>query len=145
MESQTDPKPLPWFFAGEAVALERTDLFKNNKLNVLTNALGKPDTQSIWYSREHIAKLLEEIDHAGGDGLRIYFGMYEASHPNFSGQLCLMMSATRAVQQGENIIHQKVILENEPDFINRSSLPRDISFTGERGFNFGSPCPPICD
>lgn len=111
----------------------------------MSQALGKPDTLSVWYSKEHIIKLLEEIDHAGGDGLRVYFGMYENAH-QFAGQTCLLMNVTRAAEINGQPIHEKVILENEQDFASRSALERDFSFDpSERDFNFGSPCPPICD
>ena len=100
MNNQNDTKPLPWFFIGEKLTNDRIELFMNNKNNLLSQSLGKQDTYSVWYTREHIAMLLDEIDHAGGDGLRVFFGMYEKDHPNFPGQTCLLMAVTRAVQKG---------------------------------------------
>lgn len=144
-QNQNTPKPLPWFFIGKQLTDDRIDLFVSNKQPLLSQALGREDTRSVWYSKEHIVKLLEEIDHAGGDGLRIYFGMYEATHPEFPGQTCLLMAVTRAAQKGEKSIHERVSLENEPDFIQRSSLPRDFNQPYGRDFNFGSPCPSLCD
>ncbi|SEO51039.1 hypothetical protein [Mucilaginibacter sp. OK283] len=145
-------KPLPFFFISQELADQRTSAFLNEKNNLLSNAIGKPDTRSIWYSRDHIAGLLEEIDFAGGDGLRIFLGMYEATHPNFANQLCLIMNPTRAVQAGEFTIHENVILENEPEFLTRSAMARggelplgENLFNPQKGFNLGSPCPPICD
>ncbi|MFC0518951.1 hypothetical protein ACFFGT_32350 [Mucilaginibacter angelicae] len=147
MESSS--KPLPFFFVGQALVNQRTADFVNQKNNLLSEALGKPDTRSIWYSRDHIAGLLDEIDHAGGDGLRIAFGMYERGH-QFAGQLCLMMNPTRGVAVGDSVVHQAVILENEPDFAERSAVNKDYDFGNglpgvDKGFNLGSPCPPICD
>jgi len=152
MGNQDNPKPLPFFFVGKDITTERKTSYATQKNNLLSQAIGKPDTTSIWYSKEHIVKLLEEIEYAGGDGLRVYFGMYEPSH-EFAGQTCLLMNTTREKIVGENIIHPDVVLENEPDYTGRSTLPRDIIvFPGDdstlsvkRDFNYGSPCPPRCD
>jgi hypothetical protein len=150
MERYVTVKPLPFFYVGKQISKERTTRFKDQKHNLLTQALGKPDTRSIWYSKEHFTKLLEEIDFAGGDGIRIQFGMYEAGH-EFEGQTCLLFNTTREVVEGNLIKHVNVVLENEPDYLDRSSLPREIiSFPGEsieiiKDFNLGSPCPPSCD
>jgi hypothetical protein len=144
----TSNKPLPFFFVGQTLVNQRSADFISQKNNLLSEALGKPDTRTIWYSREHIAGLLDEIDHAGGDGLRVAFGMYEPGH-QFEGQLCLVMNPTRAVPEGDAVLHQVVILENEPDFAARSAVEKSGLFGGllgkKKGFNLGSPCPPICD
>jgi hypothetical protein len=55
------------------------------------------------------------------------------------------MAVTRAAQRGEKNVHERVMLENEPDFVQRSSLPRDFNQPNGRDFNFGSPCPSLCD
>ena len=150
MERYVTVKPLPFFYVGKQISKERTTRFKDQKHNLLTQALGKPDTRSIWYSKEHFTKLLEEIDFAGGDGIRIQFGMYEAGH-EFEGQTCLLFNTTREVVVNNVVKHQNVVLENEPDYLDRSSLPREIiqfpdgSIGTIRDFNLGSPCPPSCD
>jgi hypothetical protein len=152
MATQHDIKPLPFFFVGKEITSKRKAGYAAQKLPLLTQALGKPDTRSVWYSKEHIAKLLAEIEYAGGDGMRISFGMYEDGHA-YAGQTCLLMNSTRAKQAGDRISHVDVLIEDEPNFSERSSLPRDIiAFPGEsavfarpKDYNFGSPCPPICD
>ena len=149
MERYVTVKPLPFFYVGKQISKERTLRFKNQKHNILSQTLGKPDTMSIWYSKEHFTKLLEEIEFAGGDGIRIQFGMYETGH-EYAGQTCLLFNTTREVVEGSLVKHVNVILENEPDYLDRSSLPREIiSFPGEsigiiKDFNLGSPCPPSC-
>jgi hypothetical protein len=134
--------PLPFFFISQDLVDQRVSAFISQKNNLLSDALGKPDTQSIWYSRDHIAGLLTEIDHASGDGLRVYLGMYESGH-QYEGQLCLVMNATRPPVSGSG--HQDVILENEPDFVARSGTEKGADGLWEKGYNLGSPCPPICD
>jgi hypothetical protein len=149
MQRNATVKPLPFFYVGMQATADRISRFNNQKHNLLSQALGRPDTKSIWYSKEHFEKLLEEIAFAGGDGVRIHFGMYEEGH-EFEGQLCLLFNSTRENVVGDNVIHSNVILENEPDYPERSSLPREvILFPGDgpgdiRDFNLGSPCPPRC-
>lgn len=151
MKQHVTVKPLPFFYVGQQVTADRITRFQNQKHNVLSQALGKSDTKSVWYSKEHFEKLLEEIEFAGGDGIRVYFGMYENGH-EFEGQICLLFSVTREMPLGNGIAHGNVILENEPDYPERSSLPREVilfrgTHPGEdiRDFNLGSPCPPRCD
>lgn len=146
------PPPLPFFFIGKTLTTDRINSYINNKHNLLSQSIGKPDTKNIWYSREHIVKLLEEIEHAEADGLLISFGTYESGH-DYAGQTCLVMNLTRETRIGENNVHSTLTLEDEPDYPERSALPRDIIvFPGddplqptERDFNYGSPCPPRCD
>lgn len=152
MTNENNPKPLPWFFIGREAASQRVKNYEKQKHNLLTDSLGKPDTKSIWYSKEHISSLLEEIEHVGGDGVRIYFGAYDVSHESFGGQLCLIMIPTKELKQGEMITHKNVSIETERDFAERTSLSRDFNLSNEddevptsRDFNYGSPCPPLCD
>lgn len=149
MESQT-VKSLPFFFIGRSLTLERINNYLNHKHGLLSQSLGKMDTKRIWYSKEHIAKLLEEIEYVGGDGVRVSFGMYENSN-EYAGQLCLLMNVTRDQTVGDTVSHVNVILENEPDYEDRSALQRDIILPSDeetpidKDFNYGSPCPPRCD
>lgn len=153
MKSLTKTMALPYFFVGKDLATERIGNYAT-KHTLLTQALGKQDTRSVWYAKEHIERLLEEIDHAEGDGLRIFLGAYESTHIDFSGQTCLIMAVTREkVMEDNSVIHENVVLEDEPDFSERSALPRimpETPFDGglfkrKKDFNHGSPCPPLCD
>ncbi|MEM6722188.1 MAG: hypothetical protein AAF611_22870 [Bacteroidota bacterium] len=141
-------KKLPFFFVGKVIAEKRKENFKKQKYPILCKQLGKNDTQSIWYTREHILKLLEEIDHVKGDGIRLHFGAYENGHP-FEGQLCLVMNVTKVKKEGEHKKREDLSIEDEPDFNERSKAMRqsDIkkSIGIKRDFNFGSPCPPRCE
>lgn len=148
MQKHVTVKPLPFFYVGQATTNNRINQFKTQKHKLLTQALGKPDTCSIWYSKEHFVKLLEEIEFAGGDGIRISFGMYEEGH-QYAGQTCLLFNTTREIVSGKTITHTNVILEKEPDYPERATQEREILlFPGEdpiiRDFNLGVPCPPFC-
>lgn len=141
-------KKLPFFFIGKKVTEQRKENFKKLKYPVLCKQLGKEDTQSVWYTREHILKLLEEIDHVEGDGIRLHFGAYEKGHP-FEGQMCLVMNVTRTKQQGKLQKRENIFIEDECDFEERSKSDRSFNDSEpskiKRDFNFGSPCPPRCE
>jgi hypothetical protein len=147
MSTQTTPKPIPGFFVGKLVTEERINNYINQKHGLLSDGIGKDDTQSIWYSRDHFAELLEEIDYANGDGVRIHFGMYEEGH-EFEGQLCLLFTSTKEVLDGEIVTHQNVLLEDQEDWEDRSTAARgnpNVANDGrKKDFNYGSPCPPRC-
>jgi hypothetical protein len=147
MIKSTVVKSLPFFFIGKDTSVIRIDNYLMQKHPLLSSAIGKPDTKSIWYSKEHIQKLLEEIELAGGDGMRIYLGMYEATH-EYAGQTCLLINSTREKIIGDLIYREDVILENEADYSQRSASTKDV-FQPNNGlvkdFNYGSPCPPRCD
>ena len=113
----------------------------NTKHGLLSNAINKPDTKSVWYSREHIQGLLDEMIHANADGLRIYFGAYSENH-EYSKQLCLLMVMTRLNSQRG--FQADFSIEDEPDFSERSALERGITDFKKKDYNVGSPCPPIC-
>jgi hypothetical protein len=148
MQQHVTVKPLPFFYVGQAITNNRISQYKANKQSVLSQALGKPDTCSVWYSKEHFVKLLEEIEFAGGDGIRISFGMYEDGH-QYAGQTCLLFNTTRHTEVGDTISHTNVVLEEEPDYPERAAQERDILiFPSDnpiiRDFNLGVPCPPFC-
>ncbi|SIS96446.1 hypothetical protein SAMN05421788_102362 [Filimonas lacunae] len=129
--------PLPFFFVGKTVTTQRINRFLQTKHVALSEQLGKPDTKSVWYSREHVSKLLDEIDRAGADGLRIYFGTY-GEEEVYPGQTCLLMVMTKYDQ--EKCRRSDITIEDSCDFQARS-----IDSSKPRDFNVGSPCPPICD
>ena len=81
-----------------------------NKYPQLCESLNKKgltsgETKSIWYSKEHVQTWLNEMELLGANGMRVYFGEYEADDAagllhleNDSkpiGQLCLLMVLTR--------------------------------------------------
>ncbi len=137
MLQENGASPLPFFFVGKSTTNDRITRFMNSKHALLSNAMGKPETRAIWYSRDHIAQLLTEIDNAGGDGMRIYFGEHSSTE-DYPGQLCLLMVLTK--QQGSS--HKDITIEDSNNFSARSLEMTDGK---TRDFNCGSPCPPICD
>ncbi|SCW80234.1 hypothetical protein [Mucilaginibacter sp. NFR10] len=135
MLKQDNAQPLPFFFVGQTVTQERINRYQESKHPLLSGAISKPDTKSVWYTRDHITQLLAEMEKANADGLRIHLGMY-GENENYSGQLCLLMVMTQVDEQGRQV---DITIENAPDFQARSLDPDQT-----RDFNVGSPCPPIC-
>ena len=140
--SDQNVKPLPFFFVGKDVTNERISTFLTTKYGLLSDAIGKPDTRNVWYSRAHIEGLLSEMNLYDADGLRIYFGSYGENHPNYPKQLCLLMALTK--EDSQSGAHEDISIEDEPDFALRSQTERSIVDFTERDYNVGSPCPPIC-
>jgi hypothetical protein len=163
VNAATNPLPgLPDIFVSRELISKRISLYMQNKYPQLCESLNKKgltsgETKSIWYSKEHVQTWLNEMELLGANGMRVYFGEYEADDAagllhleNDSkpiGQLCLLMVLTREglTENG----HSNIIYENEPDFESRQQskpVSRDINDTGEkpRQFNFGAYCPPIC-
>lgn len=154
MKSQSIVSPLPYFFIGRQLTSQRIQNYSATKYGLLSQAIGKPDTKSVWYSKEHLVKLMEELEHLNGDGLRIYFGSYENNHEQFAGQTCLLMAVTRKkITADGREAHENIVLEQEPDFEERAARPKALPLWligseiqgRKKDYNHGSPCPPLCD
>jgi hypothetical protein len=130
-------QPLPFFFVGKTITKSRIARYAKTKHPILSKEMNKPDTKSIWYTKEHIAFLLTEMDKAEADGLRIYFGAY-GEQENYSGQTCLLMVMTKPGLHNDG--HTDISIEDEQDF-----QARAVNESKSRDFNVGNPCPPMCD
>jgi tetratricopeptide (TPR) repeat protein len=114
-----------WALAGEATVQKSINSYVQSKHKLLSRAIGKPDTQAIWYSVSFLFHLYDEMTYLNADGVRFYFGAYEESHAAYSLQTCLMMVPTRRPpddlsKHTVKLEHVNVMLEGEPDFIDRS-------------------------
>jgi hypothetical protein len=141
MLKTNEANPLPSFFVGKQVTKDRIDRFIAEKHPLLSGAIGTPDTKAIWYSKDHVAQWLAEMDKAGADGMRIYFGM-QGAEDEYPNQTCLLMVMTRADMQTG--VHTDFTIEDSPDFADRRFRPGNRE-GNRRDFNTGSPCPPVCD
>jgi tetratricopeptide (TPR) repeat protein len=108
-----------WALAGEATVQKSINSYVLSKHKLLSKAIGKPDTQAIWYSVSFLFHLYDEMTYLNADGVRLYFCAYEKNHVSYSLQTCLMMVPTRP-EPKEQIEHVNVMLEGEPDFVDRS-------------------------
>jgi hypothetical protein len=148
MPEQPPARPLPFFYVGKQEASQRIQKFLDDKHPLLTDAIGKTDTKSVWYSFQHIEELYKELVYLNADGLRLYYGAYDSQH-EYSNQLCILMVPTFL---NSSMKHEDLILENSDDFIERLGGEENIGNTEEiteliakyKEFNYGSPCPPVC-
>jgi hypothetical protein len=122
--------PLPLSFIGHAAARERILQYQNNKAPLLSNAIGKPDTLSVWYSYEEMKTVFREMKYLAANGLRIYLAAYPPEDTEHAGQTCLVMIPTRL--EAEKIAD--VIMENEPGFAERFAARENLR-------NYGSEQP----
>lgn len=146
--------PLPEFYVSDEVTRNRIALFLKNKKGILSDGITtrilncKGETQSVWYSRDYIQTILNEIDFYEGDGVRIYFGEYDENEPSspdvHPGQISLLMVPTRKIEGIS--AHQDIVLEKEPGFSARQEARERLRQNGlsgkELGFNVAAPYPP---
>ena len=143
MKEKRETKALPNFFVGKQLTRQRIKKFLDTRYKALCEkAPNHGETRSIWYSREHFAGLLEEIDRAGGNGIKISFGVYEEEH-DFAHQMCLLFNVTCRSEKDGNSNNQTVFMEDQKDFKMRFSMYQKKR--ANEDFNLGHPCPPRCD
>lgn len=146
-------KPLPTTFLRKQIIDKQVRAFLANKHKLLSQQLQinnpqQEETKWVWYSKEQIATLFEEMNFLNADGVRIYFGEKEIDsvdgyddNTNMiggGGQLCLMMVLTRSGSHSES--HINIIYEEMADFQERSEL---FEAENRKGlFNFGKYSPP---
>lgn len=128
-------KPLPGIFISKDVVNQRVKNYVNNKLPLLSNAIGKPDTQSGWYSLEQFEELMREMYHLNADGLRIYFGAYGSNDPLYPDQLTFMFVPTYLDSETGN--HTDIMIDDLPDFSKRAAL-----LDSSKNYDTASLCPP---
>ncbi len=162
MSINESARPLPEIFVDSATINKRVKLFIQNKYPILNEGMmgrgiHKPETKSIWYSKSHIETWLEEMNDLKANGMRIYFGEYEApdadttGHEAPNGQLCLLMVLTREGSEPGKL--KNIFYEREPNYEARkmnTTTDKAIEegvfddLGKDRNFNFGAYCPPIC-
>lgn len=136
-------RALPKFVIDSKLASERIKKFQSSKHQVLSKAMGKEDTRSIWYSAKHIEELYKSLTELNADGLRVYFGEYSETHNLYPGQLCLIMVPTRLDPETKDhadiLVQEEAAVEDTENYI--GSVPAQGKFFA---YNYGSPCPPVC-
>jgi hypothetical protein len=153
-------KPLPSSFITSDIVTERVSNYKNGAHQLLSEQLSKnagepvEDTRSVWYSTEQLMEWLSELVHYNGDGLRIYIGQREKLKPGERyddtsgeprpGQLCLLIVPTKKGETEDS--HINMLYKDLPDFEARKAISKTANAgqEGQRAFNFGGYCPPLC-
>jgi hypothetical protein len=96
--------------------------------------LGKEDSLSVWYSLDELMEFMELAKRHGGDGVRLYFGVYDketAKDPLYEGRQTVVFVATKE-KEIENGRANKEVYVNTDDG------------TSILAYNAGKICPPVC-
>ena len=96
--------------------------------------IGKEDSLSVWYSVEELEEFIEKIKIHGGDGIKMYFGVYPehfGKKPDYSSRQTIVMVATRNKETEEGSVNKDLYINSE-------------SGTQILAYNLGGNCPPNC-
>lgn len=99
-----------------------------------TKRLGKEDSLSVWYSLEELQEFFNMAQESGADGVRLYFGAYDADYadqPLFAGRQTIVLVATRNKETETGSVDKEVYVQTEAG-------------TSVLAYNAGRICPPIC-
>lgn len=97
-----------------------------------TERIGKEDSLSAWYSVEELEEFLQKIKSNGGDGVRMYFGVYPENYdkkPEYSSRQTIVMVATRSKETEEGIANKDL-------YVNPGQI---------LAYNMSAICPPTCN
>jgi hypothetical protein len=120
MSVTRDAKALPGIFIYKEEVNKRVKHYQQSKLPLLTQAIGKPDTTSGWYSLAQFEELVREMYYLNADGLRMYFGAYPDNDPLYANQLCLIFVPTR--YDPETRRNKDIIIDDELNFQKRECV-----------------------
>jgi hypothetical protein len=143
MSVNRTPKSLPVTFIDSGSVNQRVKNFQTIKHPLLSQAIGREESSSAWYSIKHLEEIMRELYYLNADGVRVYFGSYDQSHEKYPGQLCLLFVPT-AYNEAANK-HADIIIDQEENFgIRKMAEPQQVE-DFFKGLNFGALCKPDCD
>ena len=96
--------------------------------------LGKEDSLSVWYSVEELEEYLQKVKSHGGDGIRMYFGVYSDDYegqPLYQGRQTIVLVATKNKETEGSTIEKQIYVSTDQG----SSI---------LAYNAGKVCPPVC-
>jgi len=100
-----------------------------------SKAIGKEDSLSVWYSIDELQAFVATAKQNGADGIKMYFGVYDADTANdvkYIGRqtVALVASKTKELETGLTIDKNiYVATDGKPEIL---------------AFNAGRVCPPNC-
>ncbi len=108
--------------------------YKQERWLANTKRLGKEDSLSVWYSVEELENFLATVKSEGGNGIRLYFGVYDKDYteqPKYAGRQTLVLVATRSKETETGTVEKDIYINNEQG-------------TTILAYNQGYLCPPFC-
>lgn len=118
----------------------------------------RPDTRCIWFSKERLAAVLQQLEKEKGSGVRFYLATYDKRYnlnptakdqnrpeKQYWGYNTLIMVSTRDTTTAVGKIHQDYYTNFNPDMIagtNQTKKGRNGFIVGFTPENRGELCPP---
>lgn len=96
--------------------------------------LGKEDSLSVWYSLEELQEFFEMARENGADGIRLYYGAYDADYseqPLYAGRQTVMLVATKNRPTEDGCYDKDIYVQTDKG-------------TDILAYNAGRLCPPLC-
>lgn len=136
METITRAVPtLPSIFINKTEVSNRVKNFQENKLPLLSNAIGKSDTTSAWYSVAQFEEIVKEMHLQNASGLRVYFGAYDENDELYANQLTVIFVPTFLNEATGG--HRDIVIEENPEGLeDRLGYPKNLDTIAL--------CPPMC-
>jgi len=118
----------------------------------------KPDTRCVWFSKERLREMLDQLEKEKGDGVRFYMVTYNKKYDTtligrktpippkkYWGYNTLLMVSTKPVQSDEGILH----FDYYENIVNEENAAKNAAKKEKSGFivtfvpeNRGELCPP---
>lgn len=121
----------------------------------------KPDTRCVWFSKQRLKEMLNQLEQEDGDGVRFYMITYNKNYDTtlvgrktpvppkkYWGYNTLLMVSTKPVKTGDEILHFDYYnnVVNQEGAVQKNTKPEKpgfiVTFTPE---NRGELCPPPSD
>ncbi|MGB8193094.1 MAG: hypothetical protein WCF67_14295 [Chitinophagaceae bacterium] len=138
-------KSLPQTFIYKEVVNERVRNFQENKHPLLTQAMEKAESESAWYSLEQFEEMMREMYYQNADGLRIYFGAYNANDPEYANQMTVIFVPTYLDETTGK--HTDIVIDDYDDFNTRAAAPMAAGMAKgviHKNLDTIALCPPSC-
>lgn len=146
MSVTNNVKPLPETFIDKGQVNERVKNYETKKLPLLSEALGRSDSKSGWYSLLQFEALVKEMYYLNADGLRVYFGAYSDTDPVYPGQLTVIFVPT--FYNAETGNHEDIVIDDIENFDTRklktNTDAKAVGVEVEKNIDTLALCPPYC-
>ena len=124
--------------AGKRVSTAHVDSlirnYKQERWSHNSRRIGKEDSLSVWYSIEELEEFMATVKKQGGDGIKLYFGVYDenqAPQKEYVSRQTIVLVATKEKETPNGLMNKNLYVSTE----NGSSI---------LAYNAGSICPPYC-
>ena len=124
--------------AGKRVSTAHVDSlirnYKQERWSHNSRRIGKEDSLSVWYSIEELEEFMATAKKQGGDGIKLYFGVYDKEFkekPLYAGRQTVVLVATKSKESVNGTANKDLYVQTE----NGNNI---------LAYNIGTLCPPYC-